>query len=131
MANITEPTSPRVFKTAWFSKNAKKVGITDDELCEAVRELTQGLWDADLGGNVFKKRLNENRHRSIVITKTDAYWFFTFLFSKAERDNITDRELAAFKKLSKDYAKLDDKTVAVQVTNKDLLEICNDCPKKI
>jgi hypothetical protein len=96
-----------------------------------VRELTQGLWDADLGGNVFKKRLNENRHRSIVITKTDTYWFFTFLFSKAERDNITDRELAAFKKLSKDYSKLDDKTVAVQVTNKDLLEICNDCPKKI
>lgn len=131
MTKITEPTLPRVFKTAWFSKNAKKAGITDKELCDAVKELIQGLWDADLGGNVYKKRLNENRHRSIVITKTATYWFFTFLFSKAERDNITDKELTGFKKLSKDYATLNDDAVSIQLVNKDLMEICNDCPKKI
>lgn len=131
MAKIIEPTLPRVFKTAWFSKNAKKAGIKDSELCDAVKELIQGLWDADLGGNVYKKRLNENRHRSIVITKTDTYWFFTFLFAKANTDNIDNLELAAFKKLSKDYAILNDNAVSVQLVNKDLLEICNDCPNKI
>lgn len=64
---------PRVFKTGWFSKHAAKIGIKDAELCEVAQELMQGLWDADLGGNVYKKRLNENRHRSIVITKTASY----------------------------------------------------------
>ncbi len=118
---------PKVFKTVWFNKHAGKVGIKDEELCEAAKELMQGLWDADLGGNVYKKRLNENRHRSIVITKTDAYWIFTYLFSKADRENISKDELKAFKKLSKDYEILNDKMIDIQVANKDLLEICNDC----
>lgn len=63
----------RVFKTAWFNKHAKKADIQDQELCEAAKELMLGIWDADLGGNVYKKRLNENRHRSILLSKTGAY----------------------------------------------------------
>jgi len=72
----------RAFKTAWFSKSATKAGIKDEELCLAIKCMNAGQWDADLGGNVFKVRLNENRHRSIVLSKTDTYWFFAFLFAK-------------------------------------------------
>lgn len=122
---------PRVFKTAWFSKNAAKVGIIDKELCDAAKELSQGLWDADLGGKLYKKRLNGNRHRSIVITKTDTYWIFNYLFSKSERENISIDELKAFKKLAKDYQTLDDKSMTVLLKYKDLVEICNDYSKKI
>jgi hypothetical protein len=118
---------PRVFKTGWFNKHATKVGIKDAELCEVAKELMQGLWDADLGGNVYKKRLNENRHRSIVITKTAYYWIFTYLFAKADRDNISSDELKAFKKLAKDYSVLSNEVIDTQVANKDLMEICNDC----
>lgn len=121
----------RVFKTAWFSKHSEKAGIQDDELCQAIQEMNTGQWDADLGGNVFKKRLNENRHRSIVLSKTDAYWFFTYLFAKADMENISTGELKSFKKLAKDYGLLNDKSVAIQLASKDLMEICNDCTKKI
>jgi hypothetical protein len=61
----------RVFKTAWFSKAAKKAGIHDKELCMAVRQAMQGLAD-DLGGGVFKKRLNDNMHRSIIFGESRA-----------------------------------------------------------
>ena len=122
---------PRVFKTGWFSKHAAKIGIKDAELCEVAQELMQGLWDADLGGNVYKKRLNENRHRSIVITKTASYQIFTYLLAKADRDNISSDELKAFKKLAKDYSILSNEVIDIQVTNKDLLEICNDCTNKV
>lgn len=121
----------RTFKTAWFSKSAAKAGIKDEELCLTIKYMNAGQWDADLGGNVFKIRLNENRHRSIVLSKTDTYWFFTFLFAKADQENISKDELKGFKKLAKDYALQSDKDIESQLASKHLLEICNDCPKEI
>jgi len=52
----------RVFKTAWFAKEARKAKITDDALCRAIKQIMQGQAD-DLGGGVYKKRLNDNMHR--------------------------------------------------------------------
>ena len=121
----------RAFKTAWFTQHADKAGIHDSELCEAILEMNAGQWDADLGGNVFKKRLNENRHRSIVLSKIGTYWFFTFLFAKADQENISKEELKGFKKLAKDYGLQSDEDIAKQLASKNLTEICNDCTKKI
>jgi hypothetical protein len=39
----------RVFKTAWFSKTARKARIKNDELCEAIGQVMRGQAD-DLGG---------------------------------------------------------------------------------
>ena len=47
----------RAFKTAWFSKAARKARISDAALTTAIREVMQGQAD-DLGGGVFKKRLD-------------------------------------------------------------------------
>lgn len=58
----------RAFKTAWFAKEARKAKIADEELCHAIRQVMQGQAD-DLGGGVYKKRLNDNMHRSIIIAK--------------------------------------------------------------
>lgn len=63
--------APRAFKTAWFAKAARKARILDDALCEAVRAVMAGQAD-DLGGGVWKKRLDKNRHRSIVLAKGGA-----------------------------------------------------------
>ena len=51
----------RVFKTAKFAKEARKARIRDGELCAAIRQVMAGQAD-DLGGGVFKKRLNDNMH---------------------------------------------------------------------
>lgn len=63
----------RAFKTAWFSKAARKARIKAAELCEAIQEVMRGQAD-DLGGGVFKKRLNKNMHRSIILAKGGRYW---------------------------------------------------------
>ena len=47
----------RVFKNTWFTRFAKKEGITDSELREAVNQLEAGQADADLGGGVYKVRI--------------------------------------------------------------------------
>lgn len=46
----------RVFKTKTFDRWAKKV-ISDRLLCAAAREIEQGLYEADLGHGVCKKRI--------------------------------------------------------------------------
>ena len=116
--------SSRVFKTAWFSKAAKKAGIGDFALCEAIRQVMAGQAD-DLGGGVFKKRLNDNMHRSIVLARGGRYWVYEYLFAKKDRDNIDDDELVAFRALAKTYSTLTDNQVARLLSAKDVLEICH------
>ena len=47
----------RVFKTRHFARWMRKTELTDAALCDAVREMSQGLIDADLGGGLVKKRV--------------------------------------------------------------------------
>ena len=95
----------RVFKTAWFSKAARKALIADEELCTAIRQVMLGQAD-DLGGGVFKKRLDKNRSRSIVLARGGRYWVYEYLFAKKDRANIEDRELTEFRRLARIYEKL-------------------------
>ena len=80
----------------------------------------------DLGGEVFKKRLNDNMHRSIILAKGGRYWVYEYLFAKKDRDNIEDDELTAFRLLAKAYAGVTDAQIAALVSGKDIVEICHD-----
>jgi hypothetical protein len=74
---------------------------------------------------VFKKRLNDNRHRSIIIAKGGQYWIYTYLFAKKDQSNIDTDELAEFKKLAAIYGRQTDETINTQIKNGDLVEICH------
>jgi hypothetical protein len=115
--------SARVFKTRWFSKAARKARIGDDELCEAVIEAMNGQAD-DLGGGVFKKRLNRNMHRSIILARGRTYWVYAYLFAKKDRANIDDDELSAFRELADLYAAKSEEHIAKELAVKELVEIC-------
>lgn len=115
----------RVFKTAWFAKEVRKAKITDEELCRAISQVMQGQAD-DLGGGVYKKRLNDNMHRSIVVAKAGQYWIYAYLYAKKDRENIAPDELAGFKRLAKDYSSASDAKIAALLRDEELLEICHD-----
>ena len=115
----------RAFKTAWFSKAARKARIGDPALIAAIREVMQGQAD-DLGGGVFKKRLNKNMHRSIVLAKGGRHWIFAYLFAKKDRANIDDDELADFKKLAQAYGRMMDTELRAALNQGDLLELCDE-----
>lgn len=123
----------RVFKTKHFAKFASKAGLTDTTLCEAVKEMEQGLIDADLGGGVLKKRValpgkgKSGSTRTIVAHRKKSHWFFVYGFEKNDRANITDRERAALQKMATDLFAYFDAGLDALVTGMNLLEICNDC----
>ena len=117
--------SVRAFKTAWFAKAARKARIDDAELCEAIAGVRLGQAD-DLGGGVFKKRLDKNRRRSIILAKGRRCWVYAYLFAKKDRANIDEDELRAFRKLADLYAGKTDADIAKELEAKELVEICND-----
>jgi hypothetical protein len=47
----------RVFKTKLFSRHAKEIGLDDSALFNAAREISQGSFEANLGGNITKSAL--------------------------------------------------------------------------
>ncbi|MEL4889150.1 type II toxin-antitoxin system RelE/ParE family toxin [Pectobacterium betavasculorum] len=118
----------RVFKTKWFTKAAKSHAIKDSELCEAIEAVMQGKAD-DLGGGVYKKRLNQNRDRAIILAKGGQHWFYTFLYAKQDMANIDNHELAGFRELAKQYATLADEKITALIKSKELVEICHDRKK--
>ena len=122
---MPKKSSVRTFKTAWFSKAAKKARIGDAALKAAILEVIQGQAD-DLGGGVFKKRLNDNMHRSIVLAKGGRYWVFAYLFAKKDRANIDPGELAAFKKLAQAYGGMTEAELASALGQGDLQELIHD-----
>ena len=95
-----------IYKTRHFDRWARKEGLTDASLCTAIRELTEGLFDADLGGGLFKKRVarpgqgKSGGFRTLVATNKGARWIFVFGFSKNDRSNIDCAETEALKRLA-------------------------------
>lgn len=122
-------TTPRTFKTEWFSKEASKASISDAELCKAIKQVQQGQCD-NLGGGVFKKRLSKNVYRSIIVAKGGKYWVYTFLFAKKDRENIDKKELEAFRQLADLYEKKTDKALEKELKLNVLVEICNEDVEK-
>jgi hypothetical protein len=121
----TTESKARAFKTKKFSKDAAKALILDADLCQGIEEVKAGL-AVDLGGGVFKKRLNKNAHRSLLLAKGGTVWVYQFLFAKKDADNIGDDDLVALKRLAKLYQQLSPSELAALIATKEFVEICHD-----
>ncbi|MBD2303581.1 type II toxin-antitoxin system RelE/ParE family toxin [Nostoc sp. FACHB-190] len=97
----------KIYKNRTFDRWARKEGLNNLSLCNAVNEMAAGLYDADLGGGLFKKRIakpgkgKSGGFRTLIATNNADRWFFIFGFSKNERSNIDKDEEEALKMLSK------------------------------
>jgi len=95
-----------VYKNRWFDRWARKEGLTTRSLCDAVREMAAGLYEADLGGGLLKKRIarpgqgKRGGFRTLVATNKGNRWIFVYGFPKNERSNIDKDEEEALKKLA-------------------------------
>ena len=78
----------------------------------------------DLGGGVFKKRLSDNRYRSIILARRRHYWVYQYLFAKQDRANIDEDELKVFRSIARLYGALTPKEAERQVADGHWIEIC-------
>jgi hypothetical protein len=122
----------RVFKTRHFNRWMRKSELTDQALCLAVAEMVAGLIDADLGGDVVKKRVafpgrgKRAGARTLVATRKGSRWFFVFGFEKNEKANVTPTELEALQVLSAELLSLTGKQLDSALEDATLMEICHE-----
>ena len=122
---MSEPTRPRAFKSAWFSKAVRKANISDTILCKAIAQVMAGQAD-DLGGGVYKKRLSNNQYRSIILARGGDYWVYEFLFAKQNMANIEDDDLKRLRQIARGYGSLTTTQVSEMMADGEWIEICKD-----
>ena len=122
----------RIFKTKAFERWLKKSTLNNDSLCAAIHEMEKGLFEADLGAGLYKKRVagsgqgKRSGSRTLIASNLNSRWFFVFGFAKSQRANINQRETEALKKLTHDLLELTEPQIKHALANHLLLEICHD-----
>ena len=91
-----------------------------------------GLYDADLGGGLFKKRIarsgqgKRSGFRTLIAINKGDRWFFVFGFPKNERSNIDKDEEEALKKLASELLSLTPEDLEKETLKNKLIEVnCN------
>jgi hypothetical protein len=118
-----------VYKTRWFDRWARKQGLEDLRLCAAVREMVAGLYDADLGGGLVKKRIarpgkgKSGGFRTLIATNKGDRWIFVYGFPKNERSNIEKDEEGALKELAEELLSLTPEEIEIVKDEGKLFEV--------
>lgn len=119
----------RVFKTKWFARYARKEGIDDKILVEAIREVEKGLLDADYGGGLIKKRIardgagKSGGYRSIIAYRSGTRSVFLYCFAKSNIENLKKSEVTAYKMITAKYLGFNDTEIASASKNGELEEV--------
>jgi hypothetical protein len=97
-----------------------------------VAEIAAGLVDANLGGNIYKKRVPRSGRgksggaRVLVATRLVGRWFFLFGFAKNERSTIDEQELTALQRTAGALLDMDLGSLEKAVQAGELTEICDE-----
>lgn len=102
------------YLTKHFARLARRSGLPDDSLSEAVDRVEDGKIDADLGGGLIKQRVarpNEGRAgglRAVLAYRRGMRAIFLHLFPKARQANLSAVELEVYRDLAEAYDALTD-----------------------
>ena len=122
----------RILKTRTFNRWLRKTLLTDTALLKAIDEMERGLVDADLGGNVYKKRValagrgKSGSARTLIATNRQNRWIFLFGFEKNDRENITQAEFAHLQNIAQDLLHCSEEVVLFALECGELEEIRHD-----
>lgn len=122
----------RVFKLKTFGRWARKL-VTDEALCIAAREIEQGIFEADLGGGVCKKRVaiagkgKSGSTRTLVAKKHERAIFFLVGREKSEPgSDFSGKVIDAAKLVAKGLEHASVEKLAEMIDAGTMEEICHD-----
>ena len=122
----------RIFKAKAAAKFVRRERIADASLREAIQRAERGLIDADLGGGLIKQRVARAGHgrsggyRMMIAYRTGDRAVFLLGFAKNERDNVSEAEMAALRKLALVWLHASAGGIAVAMEEGVLQEVAND-----
>ena len=124
-----------IYKTKWFARWSRKNGLNDSSICAAVSEMMGGLYDANLGGGLYKKRIAKQGQgksgvfRTLLASNFGELWFFMYGFEKNQRSNIDKDEEAALKLLAQQFLAFTQTQINQATTAGELIKVnCDENP---
>jgi hypothetical protein len=118
-----------IFKNTVFHEWAIEQKLEDSVLIKIAEEVEQDLYEANLGGGVYKKRApiagrgKRGGARVIIAFKLNKITLFMYGFTKKEKDNVTMKEKEALKALAKTYFGYSEEQLEKAVKSGKLIEI--------
>ena len=122
----------QIFKTKWLARFARREGIADKSLREAIERAESGRIDADLGGGLIKQRVarqgqgRSGGYRMIVGYRVKDRAVILLGFAKNERDNIEENELLSLRETAGKWLAADAARIQKDLELGNLQEINHD-----
>ena len=122
----------RILKPRTFDRWLRKTLLSNTALLKAIAGMERGLVDADLGGNVYKKRValpgrgKSGSTRTLIATTREDRWIFMYGFEKNERENITQAELAYLQGIAQIFLTYSSDELQLAIAKGEFLEVHHD-----
>jgi hypothetical protein len=119
----------RIFITREFSRSVMGADLSEADLVNAAMEMNEGLWDANPGGKVYKKRValagrgKRGGARTLVAFRRGDQVFFMYGFAKNQRANITPTEKQALKRMAHESLNYEQRQLNAALKHGQLIEI--------
>jgi hypothetical protein len=119
----------RVFLTKWMARYARREGISNESLSEAIARAEMGLIDADLGGGLIKQRIaragkgRSGGYRTIVAYRRAEKAFIIYGFAKSERENLGRGELKTAREIAAIWIPADERRISAGLEAGELEEV--------
>ena len=119
----------RIFKHRVFHLWARDEGLANQLIESAINEIGQGLFEANLGSGLYKKRVarkgkgKRSGYRTLIAFKHNDKAVLMYGFAKNECENISDKEKEIYKRLAKYYLDITDMQLNVLIRNGELIEV--------
>jgi len=118
--------------TREFSKWADKYGVTVADLVKVLDEVESGIFEADLGGHVLKKRVRfqgqgkRGSGRTIICFKKDHRTIFVHGYAKNQKASVSKKELEAFRRVAEIFLNLSPDQVENSIRTGTFIEVTNN-----
>jgi hypothetical protein len=119
----------RILKRKDFGKWQAGEKLPDAALCKAAKEMESGLIDADLGGQLYKKRIarpgggKSGGYRTLLSARIGSRYVFLHGFAKNDKANITEDEKKALQFAGKVFLDLSAEALAKALQSGVLVEV--------
>jgi hypothetical protein len=114
------------YKLKNFVKWQQSYNIDDSLLIEAAKAIDDAPKKGCLAKFLYKKRISgessgkSSGHRVMVAARIGNNYFFMYGFAKNDKDNISDKELTAFKLMAKKYSSYGAEEIQFALTTSEL-----------
>lgn len=118
-----------ILKRKSFARWQSGERLPDTSLCKAVKEMEEGLIDADLGGFLYKQRVarqgsgKSGGYRTLLSARIGDCYVFLHGFPKSDKANITQDERKALQFAGKVFLGLSGKALSQALKSGVLMEV--------